>query len=63
MAKPKKPWVDLDVKCPHCNAEFELKVFRTRTNEAVTAEYDYEQEVQLRLPGLPVEKKTEEGVE
>jgi hypothetical protein len=49
MAKKKKPYVDMDIECPHCKWKMSVKRFRTRTNPADPPEYSYEQEVQLIL--------------
>ena len=62
MAKAKKPYVDVDIKCPHCNAEMEVKVYRTKVSPAnPEPEYDYEKQIQLTLPGLPIAEPQEVG--
>lgn len=53
MGRRRKPLVDIDVKCKHCNAVMAVKVYRRRIGDRpLPPDYDYDQEIQLKLPGL-----------
>jgi len=54
MPKKKKPYVELELRCPYCGALSEVKVWRHRVNEPIPPEWEWEQEVQLVLPGMDV---------